>query len=504
MRRYSTAAAPRAKTIQITQLEGLQIRARNEDVATAVAIRYERIDSLTVNGVTSQYPVIVTDIYPPTATGREERAVSETVQLAGFARSEIKAQIVCASFPADFESETIGLPFWKRFHPRLTDPRVKLGAALTPAIATITTGSFARTATDLGDGDDAAPIALDTTLPRYLIAGEIAPWMEDASGGELKWQRQDLSALFNMDFYDSNAQPTYGVIHKVRNSHLPVKLIATNAPAGVSEFSMQTDLAEGETIPVGLAQYLYGILSVLGYAGSFKRIQSECDGLIRVGHRLNITGGDPAWATMNALVQSTEEDIDRGETTITFGLAPGLSLGRILELMRNARTRRRWTAAAQQSDGTLASTGAVELGRVTADTNSIPGMKVPTYFATKDGELKASMDASGRAMTIESSAANTGKFSASVNDTGALVLCNGVAAGILTAGLSRLQTTGSNAVMHVIGGNQGAVSFGSVQIESADCNGKALRVREMDWCSTDGVHRGKIMVVCSTPYSITP
>jgi hypothetical protein len=368
--------------------EDFAIRARNEDVASAVAIRYERTDEFTSNGVTRQYPVIFTDVAPANATGREERALSETVQLAGFSRSEVSAELVCASLPANFESGGDALAFWTRFYPQFSDDRAKLENPL------ITPGSFARAAEELGDGEPAQTLVL---LPRYLIAGEIAPWMIDSTGGELAWQKQVFGAKFNFNLFDSRdeaiAGQQFGLIYKARNLFLTAKLTATNAPAGVSEYKMQTAFTEGEQPPVGLAQYLYDRLSLLGYSGRYRRVQSECDGAIRLGHLLNVTGGDPAWAGMQAAVQSTEEDIDTGSTTIQFGIAPGLSLGRILELLRNGRTRRRWTAIEQQQNGEIGSAGAVEFGRVTADSNSTPGNRVNSYFAVREDTKKVSLDA---------------------------------------------------------------------------------------------------------------
>jgi hypothetical protein len=368
--------------------EDFTIRARNEDVATAVAIRYERTDQLTVNGVTRDYPIVILDVAPANATGREERAVSETVQLAGGNEVFITAQLVCATLPTNFETGAAALAFWQRVFPLLADDRTR------PLNPLITANSFVRLAEELGDAEVAEPVA---NLPRYLIAGEIAPWMTLGNGNEISWQKQVFSAKFSFDLFidsDSAAQIAQaGRIENARDARLSAKLTATDAPAGVTTYSTRTEFAEAEQPPVGLAQYLYDRLSVLGYVGTYRKVQSECDGAVRLGDTINVTGGAAEWASMNALVQGIDEDIDTGTTTIRFGIAPGLSLGRILELLRNGRTRRRWTATEQQLSGELIQANAIEFGRATADSNSIPGLQARAYFATKEATRKILMDA---------------------------------------------------------------------------------------------------------------
>jgi hypothetical protein len=397
--------------------EDFSIRARHEDLATAVAIRYERTDQLTVNGVTRDYPVVFPDIWPPGATGREERALSETVQLAGFSSTFVTAQLLCASFPANFETGA-ALAFWSRFFPKLSDDRVVRDNPL------ITPLSFIRTAEELGDGQ---PPEAMVAHPRYLIAGEIAPWMLDSTGGALAYQKQVFSAAFNFTLYEQNADAIagsqFGTITKARNLRLPVKLTATNAPAGVSNYSTKTAFAEGEQPPIGLAQYLYERLSVLGYSGRHRRIQSECDRSVQLGDLLNVSGGAPEWATMEAIVQSIDENIDDGETTIQFGVAPGLSLGRILELLRNARTRRRWTALEQQTAGTIAGANSIEFGRTTADSNSIPGLNTATFYAVKDLTKKITLDAgTDHQLRLEKSDAPGQFIQAQLTDPGKALL----------------------------------------------------------------------------------
>jgi hypothetical protein len=221
--------------------------------------------------------------------------------------------------------------------------------------------------------------------------------MVDGDGNPLAWQKQKFQAGFNyQQFIDADTKALLDQAGRIRHPRLErhsVDLTATNAPAGLSVYKRTTSFAEAEQPPLGLAQYLYERLSVLGYSGEYVRIQSECDGAVRMGDLLNVTGGVPEWANMDAIVQRVEEDIDNGQTAIQFGVAPGLSLGRIVELLRNARTRVRWSDPVEQSAGDFADANSIEFGRVTADSNSVPGLKTATYYAVKDDTRKILMDA---------------------------------------------------------------------------------------------------------------
>lgn len=97
-------------------------------------------------------------------------------------------------------------------------------------------------------------------------------------------------------------------------------------PAGTAADSMDV-LIQTVTIPdsrtrvqKGSAKRLYDALAVLTYEGTVTITKAECDTGIRPGHTINIKGRDPAWANMNAFVQSVTEDVDKGMTTLTFGL----------------------------------------------------------------------------------------------------------------------------------------------------------------------------------------
>jgi len=96
----------------------------------------------------------------------------------------------------------------------------------------------------------------------------------------------------------------------------------------------------GEPVPVGLAADLYAAWSQLHYSGEITLMQEDCGGTAIPGKRLRLTGGLAAWATMDALIQQTEEDIGTGKTTISFGPPAHLGVDELMSLVRTLSNRR--------------------------------------------------------------------------------------------------------------------------------------------------------------------
>jgi len=123
--------------------------------------------------------------------------------------------------------------------------------------------------------------------------------------------------------------------------------------------------------------------------------EQECSGLIGPGNTLNIANTtQTAHASMTARVQSVVEDIDRGQTRVSFGPTPALSISAILELLRASRHRRRWTRTTVQTDGELAGNASAKLGEATANNNTVPGDKQRILFAVHDSPRRILLDVS--------------------------------------------------------------------------------------------------------------
>jgi len=224
-----------------------------------------------------------------------------------------------------------------------------------------------------------------------LVEGQLVDWMRDATDNQLDWEQEELSAQFS---FQLDVDPTSGVkLSDKQKVRIPIHLVSTNAPAGVSSYTVTETAEEGEAQPIGLAQFLHNALSELEYEGTVQTTEQECSGYIGPGNALNIANtAQAAHASMASRVQSVDEDIDRGQTRVRFGPTPALSLGAILELLRASRHRRRWTRASVQDDGELSGNANAKLGEATANSNTIPGDAQHTFFACHDSGKRVELD----------------------------------------------------------------------------------------------------------------
>ena len=154
---------------------------------------------------------------------------------------------------------------------------------------------------------------------------------------------------------------------------MTVNLVATDSPVGEEEYSIVDSAEAGDPIPVGMAEYLYGKLSVLGYDGQLVTIEDELTGAVGIGNTLNLSGGRVEWATMLAVVQQITENIDTGRTQISFGPPRHLGIPDLVNLLKVGRTRRRYSREATQIDGEIGNAAEVEFGDVTANDHAQGG-----------------------------------------------------------------------------------------------------------------------------------
>jgi hypothetical protein len=352
--------------------EGLIIAAREDLQIPAVALRYERTD--TKDGV--EYLALGEDVAPAGATGRELNALSQTISLIGSNVTSLSASILCETI------DTTSLEWWRRIIPSLQDSRIKNLTLVSNSVERILQGT--RTSSN-PSGTPSSGHA------QMLVEGQLVDWMRDATDQQLDWEQEELSAQFS---FQLDLDPTSGVkLSDKQKVRIPVHLVSTNAPSGVSSYTITETQEEGEAQPIGLAQFLFNALSGLEYEGTADTTEQECSGTIGPGNTLNIANtAQAAHASMTARVQSVEEAIDRGQTRIRFGPTPALSLGAILELLRASRHRRRWNRASIQSDGELAGNANARLGEATANSNTIPGDAQHTFFACHDSGKRVELD----------------------------------------------------------------------------------------------------------------
>lgn len=417
-----TLGTPPVQIISIQSREDIQI--------PSVDIVYEIVSE--IDGE-AKYG-LAEDVYPPGSTGREDGCLSVTVNLQGVRATHITGTIECE------DVQTNSVDWWKRVIPELASPYIRNLAII---------GTPTRI-----DRDGSASL----NLPRVLINGTIAPWMEE--GGEpVVWQNEVFGLQVQYEIWTA---PTGGTkLQTVDITDYRQELVTTNAPAGETTYTAVESIESGDPIPNGLAQYLYESLSVLHYDCTLTLLEEECTGIVDIGNILNLSGSRPEYATMAALIQSVSYLIDTGQTEITAGPPKHLSLTDLLALLRANRVRRRWTNPDTQINGDLSANADVNLGRATPISNSIPGEVLKRYQTVWDQTVAANK------ITTDSPNSTIGFGSPDAQGRYPLWL-------------------------------EGASPNGTVRIRLRDCNGKDLTVREVAVCvSGTEMH---MMVLGSAPY----
>jgi hypothetical protein len=89
-----------------------------------------------------------------------------------------------------------------------------------------------------------------------------------------------------------------------------------------------------ESTPIGLATNYFSAINFLSFEGDLKIKEDVCSGQFRPGKLLNLTNGNPAWATMGALIQSVQENLITGETTVHTGPPTQISVQDFIALLK--------------------------------------------------------------------------------------------------------------------------------------------------------------------------
>ncbi len=333
------------------QLDGLNLVSRDDLVVPAVLLKFERTD--TVDG--TPYLQVSEQKAPNDGiTGTEDGAFVATIQIEGGSVQSVSA---------DVEVETPNVSsaaWWQSQLPWLANDRV--------AIQSISNAG--RT----------------SALPRLLTRGQLAAWMT-IGGSPVTAEEDTLSARIKYNVYSStthNADTLLAGYDQIQT----VKRTATNATSGT--YTAIESALVGETAPVGLAQFLYDATSVLHWEGSLSVIEEDVGGTApAVGNVLNLTNGNAAWTTMNALVQEVTESVDSGTTRIQFGPPRHLGPADLIELLRVNRHRRIFVNPATRVNGQAYGAGSVQLGKDTPTNAPSGGSHQPQRIKVGDAATAA-------------------------------------------------------------------------------------------------------------------
>jgi hypothetical protein len=349
---YSTEPYPTFHCARRAELQSLSIGISDEVISNlsiiprpdiqvpAVVLKFEQTN--TVNGV--DYESVTIQKYPESATGREFGALTATLQLAG-TEATILSQKIKVEKINDIGS-TLGQDlFWQKH-----DETFRSTGNIVSAIAGLSTNVSA------------------TPYANELKEGQIQDWMTGVHVQEVTY-----TAVATVTILDDS-----GKTIKIEKKALSCKIITTDATT--KTYQKVASLIAGETVPVGLAESIYNSLNPLQYEGKITLTEEECGFLIvgadpsigdfraSLGFTLNLTGGLPAWATMEALIQQIDEDVDSGITTISFGPPEQLSIQDLMEFLRANRGRavafsyqKRGTGESSSGENSIALSGPTPL-----------------------------------------------------------------------------------------------------------------------------------------------
>lgn len=123
---------------------------------------------------------------------------------------------------------------------------------------------------------------------------------------------------------------------------------AGTSPEGVSSLVVPVDLfgsyvfngsvLAAEVAPSGVAQKIYDHYKNLHYEGRLRLAQEDLASVDWLSYKLNVDGGHPNWSSMNAVIQSSVEDVFSGRTELTIGFPKQLGPADLINLLRAGRT----------------------------------------------------------------------------------------------------------------------------------------------------------------------
>lgn len=275
---------------------------------------------------------------------------------------------------------------------KLEDSRVrfqdKAGAATTIPDATIVnsaTGAVLSNADLIAAGFKSFAGAL---VLNRLVRGTHHSWMKRTDGQAVVSMKVKLVAKMTYATYDVTSvagtpdTDTTGVRHTMHNSeehHANIEI--TNGVTG--DYSTTASVTGGEAYIIGaggIAQYLYNHLNSYQYDGDAVHVGASfadvsASNYVDLGNMLNLSGGVVEWLTMNAQIQSIEEDWFKKTVNVQIGVANHLNAGQLSSLLNAWRFRRPWFNPALRSDNAAGGTGGlVDLPVTAGSANSLDGV----------------------------------------------------------------------------------------------------------------------------------
>jgi hypothetical protein len=167
----------------------------------------------------------------------------------------------------------------------------------------------------------------------------------------------------------------------VAQQDVAVKIKVTDAVS--QTYARLSSFTDAEESPTGLAQAIYESFSNLTFEGTLKILGEEI-ALIPMGARLNLTGGNTLWESMDAQIQECIEHLDRGSLRLRFGPPKHLGLKDLIQLSRVNRRREAPRSTYIRTNGE-GSDEHIEQARETPGENTHTGMTTYSHLLLADG-----------------------------------------------------------------------------------------------------------------------
>ena len=324
------------------------------------------------------------------------RVVNELIELQGSASTTAKAHLdvqpVLANSLTGGTTQALKRAWWasKRGgeQTKLEDTRCRFQDKA-GALTTIPEAAFIDAATGVNlTSDDMVAFGLcdssGNLVVNRLVRGTCCPWMKRTDGQLIVSKKVRITAKMTFAIYDifntgshttndgnivdADDTATTGEKHTMHNSedcHANIEI--TNGTSG--DYSTTESVTGGENYIIGnggIAQYLYNHMNCLQYDGDAVHVKANfadtgAADYVDLGNSLNLSNGAAEWATMNAQIQSIEEDYFHHTTTITIGVAKHLNSGQLSSLLNMWRNRRPWYNPALRSSSAAGNGGLVDL-----------------------------------------------------------------------------------------------------------------------------------------------
>jgi hypothetical protein len=271
-----------AVTFDVSDLSEFHLVPRHDLQVQAVVLKFEK----THKNSGKSWKTVQVQRFPADATGSELGALVMTIELEGMQSTSIKQDMEVALI--QMNSET----WWRNHLPGLKN------------VSNLVVESASR----------------GGTLPNELLSGSVADWMNCAV------ERDIIAASVSYDGEDGS----------VCRRDVAVKINTTDAQS--KTYRSLVSYASEEDVPEDLAAHIYGGVSALHYEGKMVHVREEISGNF-LGKVINVAGGRSEWEAMNAVVQTVEEHLDTGQTTMILGPAKHLGPDDLSELTKSNRRR---------------------------------------------------------------------------------------------------------------------------------------------------------------------